>query len=67
MRNSTTTDATPRPSPLLHRVLWFVGLWCGGVAAVGAYLGGLVATILDKKLSDDAARHAAPGNGGGDA
>ncbi len=36
MRNSTTTDAAPRPSTLMSRLLWFVGLWCGGVAAVGA-------------------------------
>ncbi|CAN0625036.1 Transcriptional regulator, MerR family [Burkholderia multivorans] len=35
--------------------------------AAGAYLGGRVATILDKKLSDEAARHAAPEDGGGDA
>ncbi|KDB06866.1 transcriptional regulator, MerR family [Burkholderia sp. lig30] len=35
--------------------------------AAGAYLGGRVATILDKKLSDEAARHAAPEDGNGDA
>ncbi len=35
--------------------------------AAGAYLGGRVATILDKKLSDAAARHAAPEDGSGDA
>ncbi|CAN0625733.1 Transcriptional regulator, MerR family [Burkholderia multivorans] len=35
--------------------------------AASAYLGGRVATILDKKLSDEAARHAAPEDRGGDA
>jgi adenylylsulfate kinase-like enzyme len=36
MQNCTTTKARAAVPPTLARVFWFVGLWCAGVATVGA-------------------------------
>jgi hypothetical protein len=35
MPNFTTTDPSRRENTFLKRALWFVGLWCAGVVAVG--------------------------------
>lgn len=35
MRNCTTTETPQHADTFQQRALWFVGLWFGGVAAVG--------------------------------
>jgi Protein of unknown function (DUF2474) len=37
--------ATDKQAPLANRLLWFVALWAGGVAALGA-VGLLIRSVL---------------------